>query len=164
MDFGGLWPFKTAADDRRRYSVKSLAAAMASGAAGQTEDVSLVFLLRQSANAISRGRMMVAERGAALSKIVAAAAQGDARLAAQAARLLIALFWVFLAVMLAKEAAAGAPTRGLAASDAAGLSRIFAALGVLGVASAMVGGLLVKARAKSAEESARRAATDFRAE
>jgi hypothetical protein len=108
--------------------------------------------------------MMVAERGAVLSRIVGAAAQGDARLAAQAARLLIALFWVFLAVMLAKEAAGGGATRGLAATDAAGLSRIFAALGILGAASAMVGGLLVKARVGSVEETARRAATEFGAE
>jgi hypothetical protein len=157
-------PFGSAAAEGRLLSDELLAGTAASGAAGLTDDVSLGFLLRQSANAISRSRAMVVDRGAAISRIIAAAAQGDARLAAQAARLLIALFWVFLAVMLAKETAGGGATRGLAATDAASLSRIFAALGVLGVASAMVGGLLVKARARSAEETARRAATDFGAE
>lgn len=116
--------------------------------ASSDRSVSLGFLLRQSAHAIDRGRSLIAARGDELALMVAARASGDAVLAAHAARLVMALFWVFIGVVLTREASMGLAVRGLDAGSAAMLARIFVAVGILGAVAAFVGGFLVKAAAK----------------
>lgn len=109
------------------------------------DGVSFGFLVRQSAAAIERGRALIDARGADLARAATARASGEAMLAAWGARLFIALFWVFVGVVLAREAAAGYPVRGLDAAGAATLARIFVAVGVLGAVAAFIGGYLVRA-------------------
>lgn len=131
------------------FSADALASLYSVGARDDG-DVSLGFLLRQSAHSIERGRALIAARGAELSRLIAAQTASEASLAAWAARLLIALFWAFAGVVLVREASAGSPVRGLAAADAAMLARVFVAVGVLGAAAAFVGGFLARAAAKNA--------------
>ena len=109
------------------------------------DDVSFGFLLRQSAAAIERGRILIASRGAEIAAAISRAGSAEARLAAWGARLLIALFWVFIGVVLTREASSGFSTRGLDPGAAAMLARIFVGVGVLGAAVAMVGGFLARA-------------------
>lgn len=115
-------------------------------AGGDESALSLGFLLRQSANAIGRGRRLLSERGRAMAAAIDAQGRENAVLLAQAARLAIALFWLFIAVMLAREmaAAGGAPVRGLASGDAQMAARVFFALAALGVVAAFVGGFLAR--------------------
>lgn len=119
------------------------------GAASDGE-VSFGFLLRQSAHAIDRGHTLIAARGDTLARTAAAKGAVEAALASHAARLLIALFWVFIGVVLAREALAGSPVRGLSAESAALLARIFVAIGVLGAVAAFVGGFLTRSAARTA--------------
>ncbi len=115
-------------------------------AAGEdSDDVSLSFLLRQSAAAVARMNAEIAARGGDIAAAVAAKASAEAGLAASAARLIIALFWVFVGVVLAREAGFG-PTRGLDSASAADLARIFFAAGVVGAVAAFVGGSLIRGR------------------
>jgi hypothetical protein len=122
-------------------------------------EVSFAFLLRQCVHALERARDLVAACGAELARAASARGASDAMLAAWAARLFIALFWVFVGVILAREASGGFPVRGLEAASAAMLARIFVALGVLGAVAAFVGGYLVRAG-----ESSFRGKTGFGAE
>lgn len=121
-------------------------------AAGGDGALSLGFLLRQGANSIGRGRSFLEERGRALAAAIDAQSREEAVLLAQAARLAIALFWLFIAVMLAREVSAsgGAPVRGLAAGDAMMAARVFFALAALGVVAAFVGGYLARGGALGA--------------
>lgn len=112
-------------------------------------EVSFAFLLRQSIHALERARDLVDARGAELARDASSRSASDAMLAAWAARLFIALFWVFVGVILMREASSGLPVRGLYAASAAMLARVFVALGVLGAVAAFVGGYLVRAGEKS---------------
>lgn len=112
-------------------------------------EVSFAFLLRQCVHALERARDLVDARGADLARAASARGASDAMLAAWAARLFIALFWVFVGVILTREASSGLPVRGLDAASAAMLARVFVALGVLGAVAAFVGGYLVRAGEKS---------------
>ena len=131
---------------RRRVASPAGFHADFAAAGGNESALSLGFLLRQSANSIGRGRRLLSERGRALAAAIDAQGREDAVLLAQAARLAIALFWLFIAVILAREVAAagGAPVRGLAAGDAQMAARVFFALAALGVVAAFVGGFLAR--------------------
>lgn len=125
-------------------------ASLYSVGAGDRSEISFGFLLRQSAHAIERGRALIDARGIEIARVVAARASSEAMLAAWGARLFIALFWVFVGVVLAREAASGLSVRGLDAASAAMLARVFVAAGALGAVAAFVGGFLVRASEKSA--------------
>jgi hypothetical protein len=112
-------------------------------------DISLGYLLRQSAHAIDRGNALIAARGAALARAVEARSRVDVALATQGARLALALFWVFVGVILAREAALphAGEVRGLFPDAAARLARVFVAIGVLGAVVAFVGAFLARGAA-----------------
>lgn len=149
LSFGALWPRRARpAAFLKEEELKSLFTV--GGARG--EDVSIGFLLRQSAAAIERGRALIDARGADIAAVVASRGVADAALAAWAARLMIALFWVFVGVVLAREAGIGA-ARGLDQANAAALARIFVAAGIIGAAAAFVGGSLVRAAERSTAAS-----------
>ncbi|HNS86991.1 MAG TPA: hypothetical protein PKH09_08805 [Parvularculaceae bacterium] len=109
------------------------------------DDVSFGFLLRQSAAAIEQARALINARGGEIARAIAQAGSTDARLAAWGARLLIALLWVFIGIVLARDSGAGVFARGLDPGSGSMLARIFVGVGVLGAAIAMVGGFLAKA-------------------
>lgn len=118
---------------------------------GAEGDVSLAFLLRQSAHAIDRARALIAARGDAIARHLAASGAAEARMAAAAARLTIAILWLFIGAVLAREAGvvagigAGIGARGLDPAQASALARIFVAVGVLGAVAAFVGGFIARA-------------------
>jgi len=130
------------------FGAGALASLYAVGAASD-RDVSFGFLLRQSAQAIERGRALIDARGAEIARVVATRGLSEASLAAWGARLFIALFWVFIGVVLTREAGFGLPVRGLDAASAAMLARVFVAAGFVGAVAAFVGGFLVRAGEKS---------------
>ena len=133
---------------RPLFSGEGLASLYSVGASSD-RDVSFGFLLRQSAAAIDRGRTLIDARGAEIARVVAARGLSEASLAASGARLFIALFWVFIGVVLAREAGFGLPVRGLDAASAAMLARVFVAAGFVGAVAAFVGGFLVRAGEKN---------------
>lgn len=140
------------------FNAGALSSLYSIGAGGKS-DVSLGFLLRQSAAAIGRGRALLAERAQALSLAILEKSGAETALYAQGARVAIALFWLFLAVILTREAATANGAlfvRGLDPQSAAGLARVFIALSALGFVAAFVGGFLVRAR--SGEAGVRREA------
>jgi hypothetical protein len=118
-----------------------------SGAAGSAH-FSLGFLLRQSAHAIEQEREALIRRGLSLARAVDRRRGGELTLIAHFVRLLIGLFWLYLALRLDREAlsalAAGSALAGdLPVALAQALARLFLALGAIGVAAAFVGAWIV---------------------
>ena len=163
---GFFSPKHRTANNPPLFSADALASLYTVGA-GDKSEVSFGFLLRQSVHALERGRALIDARGAEIARVVAARASSEAMLAAWGARLFIALFWVFVGVVLAREAGFGLAVRGLDAASAAMLGRVFVAAGVLGAVAAFVGGFLVRASERSVSDDssfgaeAGRVARDF---
>lgn len=139
---------RSKAGDRPQVDLSAPLAAYSSFA-DDDRDLSLGYLLRQSAHAIDRGNALIAARGAELARAVEAKGRVDVALATQGARLALALFWVFVGVILAREAALSpvGDVRGLLPDAAARLARVFVAIGVLGAVAAFVGAFLARAAA-----------------
>lgn len=135
---------RRATGDAPLFNAEALSSLYSVGT-GDGSQISFGFLLRQSAYAIERGRALIEARGNEIARVVAARASSEAMLAAWGARLFIALFWVFVGVMLAREAGFGLPVRGLDAASAAMLARVFVAAGFVGAVATFVGGYLVRA-------------------
>lgn len=132
-------------------------------------EFSLSFLLRQSANAIERGKYLLGDRARAVSAAISDRRDGELMLLTQGFRLLIALAWLFIGLALDRQAltaiALGATSvSGMPVGDAQVVARIFLVIGAIGAVAAFLGGFLVNLTGKASNIGVRRSAADLGAE
>jgi hypothetical protein len=169
----GLAPAPTPAPvlDRPQFDLSAPLSSLFSSRESEigSEGFSLSFLLRESANAIERGKYMLGDRAREVSSAIAGRRDGELMLVTQGFRLLIALLWLFLGMTLDRQAlaaaAAGAQSvSGMPLGDAQIIARIFLVIGGIGAIAAFLGGFLVNLTGKASNLGVRRAAANLGAE